>query len=104
MAALAKKLEASLRQVDDFSFVLLFRLGVRFDLAVGNASNVFDNVVGLSDLANQRLIFRFEQLQQCPDSNVLESGVARLQESAQISVNASVGLVPVLDENGVVAN
>lgn len=104
MAALAKKLEASLRQVDDFSFVLLFRLGVRFDLAVGNASNVFDNVVGLSDLANQRLVFRFEQLQQCPDSNVLESGVARLQESAQISVNASVGLVPVLDENGVVAN
>lgn len=62
LAALAKKLEASLRQVDDFSFIFLFRLGIGFNLAVGNASNVLDDVVGLSDLANQRLVFRFKQL------------------------------------------
>lgn len=104
MAALAQEFEASLRQVDNFSFVFLLCFRVRFNLAVGNASNVFDNVVGLSDLANQGLVFRFEQLQQCPDSNVLEGGIARLQESAQVSVNATVGLVPVLDEDRVVTN
>lgn len=60
-AALAQELETSLGQVDDLSFVLLFNLGIR-NLAVGDESNVFNDIVSLSDLTNQSLVFGFEQL------------------------------------------
>ena len=35
---------------------------------------------------------------------MLESRVPRLQEATEISVDSAFGLLPVLDENGILAN
>lgn len=102
--ALAKEFQASLSQVHHFALVFFLKVGFRIDLAVRNVSNVFDDVIGLTNETNQGLVFRFEQLQQGPDGNMLEGGVTRLKEAAEVAVNAAVGFVPVLDEDGVVAN
>lgn len=58
--ALPKELQAALGQIYDFTLVLLLKLGLCFDLAVRNVSNVLDNVIGLTNEANQCLVFRFE--------------------------------------------
>lgn len=60
--ALSKQLQAALSQIDNFTFVFLLKVGLRVDLAVCNVSNVFDNVIGLTNEANKCLVFRFEQL------------------------------------------
>lgn len=102
-AALTQELETSLSQVNDLAFVLLLSLGIG-NLAVRDAANVLDDVVGLADLADQGLVFGFKQLQKRPHGNVLEGGVSRLEEATEVPVDAAVGLVPVLNKDGVVAD
>lgn len=102
--ALPQKLEAALRKAHNLAFVLVLKFVTGLDLAIRNVSDVLDNVLSLADKSNQGLILGFEQLQQRPYRNMLERGVTRLQESAEISMNAAVWLCPVLNKDRVVAN
>jgi hypothetical protein len=98
--ALAKQLQASLSQINNFAlFFIVAILGLGFNLPVRNCSDVLNDVIGLADMANQSLVLGLKQLQQSPDSNVLESGIARLQKSAEVSVYSSIRLVPILNED-----
>lgn len=98
VATLSEQLEAALRKDDHLARVLLFVIGISLDLAFGYASNVLNYILSLPDKADQSLVFRFEQLEKGPDCDVLEGGIAGLQETAQIAVDAFVRLVPVLDK------
>lgn len=102
--ALSKELQTALGQVDDFALVLILEFVAGLDLTVCNVSNVLDDILGLTDEPNQSLVLRFEQLEQSPDSNVLESRVAGLKEPAEISVNSALRLRPVLYKDGVITN
>jgi hypothetical protein len=102
--ALSQKLEATLGQVNNFALVLVFEFVVRLDLTVCDASNMLDDVLGLSDKSNQSLILGLKELQECPDSDVLECRITRLKEAAEVSVNSTLGLGPVLHKDRVVAD
>ena len=104
ISTLTQKFETTLSEAHDFAFVLLLELGLSLDLTVRNVPDIFNNILGLANQADERLVFGLEKLQQGPNGNVLEGGVTRLQEAAEVSVNALVGLVPVLYENRVIAN
>lgn len=102
--ALAQKLQALLRQVDHLALVLLSVFGLGFDISARNSTDVLDNVLGLANEPNQGLVLRLEKLQQGPHGNVLERRVSGLQESAEISVHAAVGFLPVLYKDAVIAH
>lgn len=55
--ALSQKLQTSLSQIHHLAFVLLLKLCVRLDLAVGNAADLLDNIVRLANETNQSLVF-----------------------------------------------
>src|SRR5689334_471790 len=99
--ALSEKLQATLGQVDNFTLILVFEFVIRFDLTVRDASDMLDDILGLSDKPDQGLILGLEELQECPNCNVLECRIARLQETAEISVDSTLGFSPVLYKNGV---
>jgi hypothetical protein len=61
-AALSKEFKASLCKVDHFAFIVLVHIRLRFDLPVGDRSDAIDDILGLTDKANQRLVFGFEKL------------------------------------------
>lgn len=73
-------------------------------MAVGDLLGHLDDVIGLTDETDKFLVFRLEELEKCPDSNVLEGWVAAVEEPAQVAVDAFAWLCPVPDEDAVVAN
>lgn len=58
--ALTQQFQATLSQIHHFALILVFKLGLSFDLSVCNSSDVLDNVVGFANMTNQSLIFRLE--------------------------------------------
>ena len=58
--------------------------------------------LGRSDVVCQLLVFSFEQLDDSPDGNVLESNVGGSQESDEVGVKTSVGFIPDVVEWGIV--
>lgn len=103
--ALSEKLQAALCQVDNLALIVVIaELVIGLDLAVRNLLDHFDDVVGLANESYQSLVLRLEQLQQCPDCDVLERSVAAGKEPAQVPVDAAVGFRPVLDEDGVITD
>lgn len=102
--ALPKKLQASLCEVDHLAFVVVVKLIVRLDWTVGNRLDLVDNVLGLADQLDEALILRLEELQQRPYRNVLEGRIAAPQEPNQVPVNSTVGRLPILYKNRVIAN
>jgi hypothetical protein len=73
-------------------------------LSVRDLLDHLHDVIGLTDETDELLVFRFEQLEQRPDGNVLESRVTAVEEPAEVSVNAVTWLGPISDEDGIVAN
>jgi len=72
--------------------------------AICHALDGFDNILGVGNTVNEFLVAGFEELQECPDGDVLEGRVAACDEAVEVAVDAAVGLAPVLDEDGVVAD
>lgn len=58
--ALSKELQAALSQVNDFTLVFLLKLGLCLDLAIRDVSDMLNDIIGLTNEANQCLVFRFE--------------------------------------------
>lgn len=102
--ALSQQLQTTLGQIDHLALVVVLELVVRFDLAVRNLLDHLHDVIGLTDETDEFLVFRLEQLEQCPDGYVLEGRVAAIEEPAQVAVDAIAGLRPISDEDAVVTN
>lgn len=102
--SLAEKLQAPLCKADHFALIIVLHFVVRLYLAVRNLPDHIHNVVRLSNQPNKLLVFGFEELEQGPNRNVLESGVAAGEESAQVAVDAIAWLVPVMNEDAVIAH
>jgi hypothetical protein len=102
--ALAKQLKAPLGKVDNFSLVIVLGLVIRLDLTICDRFDHLNYVVRFADEADQLLILGLEELQERPDSNMLERGVAAVEESAQVPVDAVARLSPIPGKDAVVAN
>ena len=74
--ALAEEFEAALGQVDDLALIVFFEVVIRFDLPVGDLFDHAHDLVRLPNQPNQSLIFRFKQLEEGPDRDVLERSIA----------------------------
>lgn len=104
--SLAENLETAACEADNLAFTLtvfvVFFIGL--DVALGNVGDHAHNLARLGDALKQSVVFRFEQLEQSPDCDVLEGSISTGEEAAEISVDTALGLRPVLDEYGVVAH
>jgi hypothetical protein len=101
---LPQKLQGALGKLHNFSLTILLAFIVGFDLRIGDSFDHLDYLLRLSDKANKFLILRLQQLEQSPDGNMLERRISTSKESFQISMNASIGLSPVLNEDRIITN
>jgi hypothetical protein len=104
LGVLVQELEALARENDNLALAVFVVLVVRLDVALRNLRDHVDNLFRLRDALGQACIFRLEQLQQCPDGNVLERGVSAGEEAAEVAVDTARRLGPVLDKDGVIAD
>ena len=65
-------------------------------------SNVGSKKRRATNVADQLRVARLQELNDRPDSNVLEGGVGAGQEAVQVVVHSSLRLVPYFVESGVV--
>jgi len=72
--------------------------------AICHTLDGLDNILGIGDTVDELLVPGFEELQECPDRDMLKGRIAACDEAVEVAVNAAVGLAPVLDEDGVVAD
>ncbi len=104
LRSFSKKLETSTRQCDDLSFSIFVVLIVRFDWLVGDCLDHLNDIFRSANQLHKLLVFRFEQLKQSPDGNVLERWIAAGKETAQVSVDTTNWITPVPDEGSVVTD
>jgi hypothetical protein len=83
----------------NFTLAIFLAFVVRLNLRIRDLFDHLNNVFRFSNETDELLIFRFQKLKQRPNGYMLESGITTRKEAAEISVNASVGLGPVLNED-----
>jgi hypothetical protein len=101
---LPQKLQGALGKLHNFSLAILLAFIVGFDLRIGDSLDHLDYLLRLSNKANKFLVLRLQQLEQSPDGDMLEGRISTSKESFQISMNASIGLSPVLNEDRIITN
>lgn len=104
LGRVSEQLQASSRQADDLALAVFIVLIVRLDVTIRDALDHRDNRARFADEVEQPGVVRLKELQECPNRNVLERRVSAVQESGKVAVNATVGLIPVLQKDGVITH
>jgi hypothetical protein len=104
LRALAQKLKTSAGECHNFALTILVVFVVRLDVAVRDLGDHLDDLVRFADELDQSVVFGLEELEQCPDSDVLEGGVSAGEEAADVTVDAARGFCPILDEDCVITH
>jgi hypothetical protein len=103
----AGELEATSCKCHDLALATIFAalaLILGFNCLFADFANHLHNVFGLVNGLEQVLVAALEELEERPDSDVLECGVAGGKESGKVAMNATGRLIPRVEEEGVVAN
>ena len=89
-STVAADLETAFRQSDNLAHAVFRIIGFIFiDLSLTDTSHSCHQILGFVDRLDQSRVTGLEQLEQCPDSDVLERRVARRQETLQVAMYAS---------------
>jgi hypothetical protein len=104
LGALAQQLEAPASECHNLALAIFVVFVVRLDVAVCDLGDHLNHLGGLANQLNQAIVFGLEELQQRPDRDMLESGVAACEETPEVAVYAARGLCPVLNEDAVITH
>lgn len=93
----ASELEATSCKSNDLALAAVFAaltLVLGFDCLFADLPDHLHDVFGLVNGLEQTLVAALEKLEEGPDSDMLEGGVARGKESSEVAMNTTRGLVP----------